>query len=204
MNSFFNVKSLKSYIRANKKMYLLCLLIVFVGLALGVYLVLSENMEQDVYTTTSLSLGEIIVNDYSGVEAFFECFFHLLLPLCILFVLSLNKYSMILGRCYLGFQGLLLGASIASAIMSFGVAGCLNALFLMLPINLLNFCVIISGVTIFYRRRILANSQHIKFLPSLRLFLPKILYLVLGVVIVSIVYGFIYPLLLRSVIVANY
>lgn len=204
MNSFFNVKSLKSYIRANKKMYLLCLLIVFVGLALGVYLVLSENMEQDVYTTTSLSLGEIIVNDYSGVEAFFECFFHLLLPLCILFVLSLNKYSMILGHCYLGFQGLLLGASIASVIVSFGVAGCLNALFLMLPINLLNFCVIISGVTIFYRRRILANSQHIKFLPSLRLFLPKILYLVLGVVIVSIVYGFIYPLLLRSVIVANY
>lgn len=200
---FMPAKLLKKYIISNKKLYLLCFLVVMVGVLSGVYLVLGELIDDVVYASSELSLSEIILGERGMVNLFFQNFWALLLPLVIIFVLSLNKYTKFLSFFYLSYQGLLLGASIASVIMESGVAGGLNTLFIIIPINLLNFFVLVSGLIINYKRQTIAKIQRLSLGYSLKVFASAYLGLVLGMILASLIYGIVYPLLLKSVIVVN-
>ena len=197
------LKKVKKYIISNKKLYLLSIVVAVVGVALGVYMVLGEFMDAELYTTTDLELSEIILAERGFFELFFKNVWSLVLPFVLIFLLFTNNYTKFLSFFYLGYQGILLGASVASLIQESGLAGALNSLLVVIPINFINFFVIISWLVTCYKRLSVARLQRLSFKASLKLFFPQFLGCFLGALFAGLVYGLIYPLLLRSVIVVN-
>jgi len=203
-SQILSLKPIKRFMALNKKLYLLAALAATFGLVLGLVLAFSGGMESVIYSSTGSGLYEIIINDYSAFGLLAENLYRLLLPIIIIFLLSLSKYTSPLSYVYLGYQGCLLGASIVGLISSNGVMGVLNAIVMVLPINTLNFVVLISALVVFLKRLSLALSQRISLVHSLKIFMPKLVYVFVSALVVSMVYAFLYPLLLRSVIVINY
>ena len=160
-------------------------------------------MDAEIYTTTDLDLSEIILGERGALGLFFQNLWALVLPFLLIFLLMTNKWTAFLTFFYLGYQGILLGASVASVVGEFGFAGALNTILVIIPINLLNFFVLISWLITCYKRMKLAKIQRLSFLGSIKLFCPQIMGCFMGALFASAVYGFIYPLLLRSVIIVN-
>lgn len=198
-----NIKGVKRFIALNKRLYLLNLLVFIIGVVAGAILVLAGQMDETVYTSLEVSIVDIITSDYSGISLFFSGIVRLIIPITIIFVMFLTRYTSFLGYVYYAYQSLLLGGSVASLVTSSGVAGLINALFVVLPINLLNFFLISSSLIVFYKRLKLARLQKLTIIHSTKIFLPKIIAITVGVVFSAIIYGFIYPLLIRSMIIVN-
>lgn len=196
-------KNISLFVSANKKLYFLSLVVFLIGLVLGVVLVSIEQMEEEVYSSVEISLVSIIKSDYSGFSLFISSLFRVLIPLVIIYILSLSRFTMWLGTLYYGYQATLLGASITTLVVSSGMAGLLNALFVVLPINFINFFLVASGLVIFLKRYKLAKFQRLSIFHSTKIFLPKILALLAGIVFSAFCYGFIYPFLLKSVVIIN-
>ena len=197
------IRSIKKYVSANKKGYLFAGVLASLFLLVGVVLGATGEIEGGVYSSIEISLYEIITDDYSGFALLWSGLVRLLLPLLILFVLNLSRWTYFLGFVYLGYQSLLLGASLSGLIAENGFIGVLNGIVMVLPINILNFFIIISGLIIFSKRLNLATYQKLSLGHSLKIFFPKILALILGSIFSAVVFGFIYPLLLRSIIIVN-
>lgn len=200
---FIPLKKVKQHIISNRKMYLLSSVVAVVGIMLGIYLVLGEFMEAEIYTTTDLSLSEIILGERSSISLFFQNLWALILPFILIFLLWTNNYTKYLSFFYLGFQGILLGASLTSLILEKGIAGALNSLLIVLPINLMNFFVLISWLVVCHKKLAVSKLQHLSAMHSIKLFMPQIIGCVLGALFASFVYGFVYPLLLKTVIIVN-
>ena len=163
----------------------------------------SGQMDELLYTSIEISLTDIITSDYSGASLFFSGLIRLFIPLSIIFVLFLCKWTKFLAFIYYGYQAMLLGASTASLVAGSGISGIINLLFVVLPINIVNFFILSSAVIIFYKRYKLAKTQRITLVHSLKIMLPKILMIVVGCLFSAFIYGFIYPLLLKSIIIIN-
>lgn len=205
MNFSFSIpiKRVKDYIVSNKKLYLLCFVVILVGAFLGVYLILNEFMEENIYTRTDLTLSEIILGERSFFGLFFSNLATLLVPIIIIFALYTNKYTKILTYFYLAYQGLLLGASITSLISEYGLGGALNALIIVIPINLVNFFVLVSMLVVSYKRFKIAKLQRLGFGYSLKLFLLQYIGILVGSIFASLVYALLYPIILRTSVVVT-
>lgn len=202
-SKIFSLKPAINFIRLNKKLYLFSLLVSVAGLILGIILSTTGGMEGGVYSTGQTSLYDIIVNDYSAFSLLWENLIRLILPLLIIYLLSLTKYTSFLAFIYLGYQSMLLGASIIGLVQENGVAGIINGLVVVLPINAVNFLLLVSGLVVFIKRLNLSISQRITILHSTKIMLPKLLYIFVCALFASFIYAFIYPLLLRSMVVIN-
>lgn len=205
MNFSFSIpiKRVKDYIVSNKKLYLLCFVVILVGVFLGVYLIINEFMEENIYTRTDLTLSEIILGERSFFSLFFSNLATLLVPIIIIFALYTNKYTKILTYFYLAYQGLLLGASITSLISEYGLGGALNALIIVVPINLVNFFVVVSMLVVSYKRFKIAKLQRLSFGYSLKLFLMQYIGILVGAIFASLVYALLYPIILRTSVVVT-
>lgn len=197
------IKNLKKYIVTNKKLYLLSVVILLVGALVGGYLVLGELIDAEVYASADMELSEIILGERGFMSLLLQNLWALVVPLALIFLLFISKYTKVLSFFYLGYQGLLLGASIVSLISDSGLAGALNSILLIIPINFVNFFVLISWIVTCYKRLAVARVQHLSFGYSLRVFGVNFLTCLAGALFASIVYAFTYPLLLRSAIVVN-
>ena len=197
------IKRIKNYLVSNKKLYILSLVVCIVGVILGVILVTGEYIDGEIYTIADYELSEIILGERGFFSLFFQNLWPLLLSMLIIFLLFTNRYTCVLSFFYLGYQGLLLGATMVSLIQDSGIAGVLNGLLLVLPLNLVNFFVVVSLIVTVYKRLAIARLQRLKFWQSVKLFIPQLLWILLGAVFVSFVYALVYPLLLRSVIVVS-
>lgn len=198
---FTPLKKVKSHLLANKRLYLVSALIVLMGIVLGIYLVNGEYIDDVIYTTTDLDLSEVVLGEVGGFKLFFLNLKALIIPFIIIFILHTNKYTSFLSYFYLGYQGLLLGASISAVIGETGIAGGLNTLLIILPINLMNLYVIIAFLVVCYKRLTIARLQRLSFLYSTKLVSSQILGCLLGAIFASCVYGFVYPLLLKTAVV---
>lgn len=198
-----SIKSVKVFVIANKKLYFIGLISAVLGITLGIILSFTGG-DGKVYSQGGVTLYEIIVSDYSGFSLFFDNIYRLLIPIVLIFLFTLSKYSMPLTYVYLGYQGYLLGASIVGLITNNGAVGLLNGLILVLPINAINFFIIISALVVFIKRLNLKTYQRITLVHSVKIFIPKLLWVVVGAILTSFIYAFLYPLLLKSMIVINY
>jgi len=197
------IKKLKGHIKSNQKMYLIVSMLILMGIILGIYLVLSGFIDDIIYTSTDLDLSEIVLGERSNLSLFFLNFKSLIIPCLVIFLLYTNRYTGFLAYFYMGYQGILLGASVTSVIGEAGIAGALNSLLIILPINLLNFFIMTSFLVVCYKRLMIAKIQRLSFMYSIRLFIGSFLGCLLGAIFASFVYGFIYPILLKTAIVVS-
>ena len=197
-------KSVRSVVSANKQRFLISILFLLLGVVLGVVVSLNKDATQNIYDADSLSLFDIITSDYQRGELFFDSLWRLLLAVTIIFVLSLKRATFFLSFVYVAFQGFLFAESLISVIVLSGLKGVLSGLFFILPINLLNFVVIISAQVICWWRLNFASSYRLGTKKSLKTFAIKFAGVLVLCVVSSVVYGYLFPLLLRSVIVINY
>lgn len=195
------IKSIKNFIVSNKRIYLVSSIVIILGVILGLYLVLSEAIESEVYTTTDLELSEIVLGERGFFSLFFDNLWTILLPLVLIFLLNLTRFTSPLMFFYLAFQGILLGASVTTLISDNFVAGLLNSVFVIIPINIVNFFVVVSWMVVSYKRLIIAKQQRLSFVYSVRVFSKNFFAVLLGSVFASLCYAIIYPLLLKSFVV---
>ena len=174
------------------------------GILLGVVVSVGEGSSPKVFYTSSLSLYDIITNDYIKGELFLSSLAPLLLATIIIFVLSIKRISFFLTFVYIAFQGFLFSQSLVAIILANGIEGVLTALFFIIPINILNFASLISFLVVCWHRLSFASSYSLGTKKSLKTFTKKYMLVLALCVVSSLIYGFIYPLLLRSVVVINY
>lgn len=203
MNStiYAPIRQAKKFIISNSRLFLICALVVLLGFALGAYLVTSELAEDIVYAFSIAEISDVIIGEYSFLGLVLSNLKTLIVPMLIIFLMLTNRFTGVLSFFYLGYQGLLLGASVVSVLSDFGIGGVLVVLFLLLPMNLANFMVLISWLIVNYKRMQVARTQRLKLLYSLRVFFKPIIGVVVAGIIASIIYGVLYPMLLRSAVV---
>ena len=197
-------KSVRAELVENRQRYLVSLLVLLVGIVLGVVVTTAEGSDYNIYETNSLSLYDIITSDYEKMDLFLDCFGRLLLACAIIFVFSFKRISFLLSFVYLAFQGFLFSSSLVSVVSINGIEGVLSGLFFILPMNLLNFAVLIFFLCVCWKRLVFAGAYRLTFKKSVKLFAGKFFAVLVLCVLSSAIYGFIYPLLLRSIIVINY
>ena len=112
--------------------------------------------------------------------------------------------SFFLTFVYIAFQGFLFSQSLVAIILANGIEGVLTALFFIIPINILNFASLISFLVVCWHRLAFASSYSLGTKKSLKTFTKKYMLVLALCVVSSLIYGFVYPLLLRSVVVINY
>lgn len=200
---FGPIRSVKLYIKENLRTYAILIILCLMGAILGVYLVGGEYIEDMLYTSVDLELSEIILGERGSLSLVVLNLKAIIVPFLIIFILYSNRYTAMLSYLYLGYQGILLGATVMSVINETGVAGGLNVIFIILPINLLNFFVIISFIVTCAKRLSIKTAKKLSFSQSVRAISGAIIGCLIGAIAVSLVYGFVYPLLLKTAIVVS-
>lgn len=82
----------------------------------------------------------------NGFSAFFSRTFSLLVVSGLIFVFSLTKWTFPIGVSIIGFRGYLLGFNISALCSSFGMSGLLDAVLIILPIQL---CMLLAFIFMF-------------------------------------------------------
>ncbi len=203
MFSIFKPRAVKQFIMSNKGLFLLSLFSVFLGMVIGVIICVHEE-GGTILAVESASLEDIIVGDYSTGELFFSSFKKIMLASIILFVFSLTKITSLLNYIYLAYQGMLVSMTATSLIYSNALAGVLNTLLFTAPVNLINMLIIAYASSLFIKRREYGKAYKKPFLTSFGAYSSQFIGLMFGIVISSLIYGVIYPLLLKSIVVISY
>lgn len=202
-NSKVSLKHLKSFLIEYKFTILICALLSFIGIVLGVYAEL-KNSTFTIFSADELSISKIIVGDYNVWQRFFYVFGLLLLSFIIVTVFNLNKFLFVFSYIYLGYQSYLFGSSITTVIALKGIRGAFSTLFFLLPINLLILFSIMFTISIYNKRKKIAKQLKLMTKQSYVQIMPLIIFNFLLMVLISIISAVILPLVLRSVIIISY
>lgn len=194
---------IKGFIVSNKVLFVVGYICIIIGIVVGVCIGVSGESAV-IFSSSTVTLEELITGEYSSVGLFFSSFFKILLPIFIIFVFSLNKFTSVLDFIYLMYQGLLLGLSATGVIQENGLTGALNTLIFISPVNLINLTIINYASALFIKRREYAQKFHKNFVESTSYYISEIIGLIIGVIISSFLYGVVYPTILKSMIIINY
>lgn len=197
------VSGVKQSFWVSRKKYLFVAFVLLLGFALGAVLCVYGEGDAVIYSAGAEELDNIIIGEYQWWDSFSHNLTTLLLAVIILFAFSLTKVTFPLDFVYLAYQGYLFGSSTAGIILENGIRGALSALFIVLPINLLNYLCLVQALVTFWGRLLEASDKKQKLMPSLRGAKIGLMLCVLFVLVASLVYSVIYPLLLRTVVVVN-
>lgn len=196
-------RAIKGFIVSNKVLFVVGYICIIIGIVVGVCIGVSGESAV-IFSSSTVTLEELITGEYSSVGLFFSSFFKILLPIFIIFVFSLNKFTSVLDFIYLMYQGLLLGLSATGVIQENGLTGALNTLIFISPVNLINLTIINYASALFIKRREYAQKFHKNFVESTSYYISEIIGLIIGVIISSFLYGVVYPTILKSMIIINY
>ncbi len=196
-------RAIKGFIVSNKVLFVVGYICIIIGIVVGVCIGVSGESAV-IFSSSTVTIEELITGEYSSVSLFFSSFFKILLPIFIIFVFSLNKFTGVLDFIYLMYQGLLLGLSATGVIQENGLTGALNTLIFISPVNLINLTIINYASALFIKRREYAQKFHKNFVESTSYYTSEIIGLIIGVIISSFLYGVVYPTILKSMIIINY
>ena len=99
---------------------------------------------------------------------------------------------------------MLLGGSLASVIIDYGITGTLNAIIFIAPVNLINLTILTYASALFIKRREYSKKFRKSLPQGVAYYLSEHIGLLLGIIVSCVIYGVIYPILLRSMIIVNY
>lgn len=203
MANILKPKVVKGFVVSNKLQFIIGFIFILLGIIVGVVIQV-PNEDTTIFASSTVSLEDLIVGDASAGSLFFSNFIKLMLPIIIIFMFSLNKYTGFLNYLYLLYQGMLLGISVTSVIIDNGFTGALNSLVFIAPVNLINLTIITYASALFTKRREYSKKFRKSFGQSFGFYLGETIWLLIGTLVSSVIYGVIYPIILRSMIIVNY
>lgn len=204
MANFVTKKNVFNLIKETKKYLLFLSFVVLAGIVVGVVVQTKTGASLEIYSANSVALADIISGTVKKSKLFFSAFLSLSFSVIILFVFSLTSVTSLLKPVYIFYQSILLGSSLTSLVLLKGVSGIINLLIFVLPVNILNFLSFIIFSAVLNLARKYAKNRHISFLNSLFFFKEYLLLVVVLVLFSCFLYGVIYPILVKSVVVINY
>lgn len=139
MQNYFSVNDFRAYLKRNKNIFICLLCCVFVGILVGVFIVVSSDSYLSILTSSSHVFFDYVngraslsgqVSKLIGNNLMFEL---------VVFLLCLNYYSGLLSYAFVAFQSTLLFFSLSATISEFGFSGLLLAVLIELPTNIILF-----------------------------------------------------------------
>ncbi len=150
-------------------------------------------------TSENKILYSVINGSVNSAALFWKRFLYFLLPLIIMFILSLEYYVMLFSFLLVAYQSALLVMSMSAIISIYGFSGALSAIFLMLPVNILYIALLIIFACICFERSY--NAKRCKSFTygfNDSLFWIKVAICFVLVIILASIIAIIYPLLLKN------
>lgn len=193
--------NLKCYLKQNKGRYLCFAFCVLVGVVVGLVIVASSDAYLGLITSDNKVLYSIINGTVKSSELFWRKFMNFIVPVVLIFLLSLNYYLGLLSYLVIGYQSALFVMSVSSIISIYGISGVLNFIFLSLPINSIYILILIHySVVCLSRAREALHRKQIGFKVFDDEFLMHTIACVMLVLILVFAATIVYPLFIKNAI----
>ncbi len=197
----FNKPDLKHYFKLNSIWYVSFFITVIVGLLVGIIISLSSDSYLKILSSENKVLYNVINGTLTFGEQFWKRLMSGILPLVIIFLLSLNYYSGLLSFVYICYQSSLLSMCSSALISVYGLSGVLNVVLLVLPLNLLYLCVIIFYTTTCLSRSYFAKRyKQFSYNFNDHCFWIKILAGFFCILVLSLITAGVIPMIIKSTI----
>lgn len=172
----------------------------FIGVVIGIIISLSKISYLGLLNVKDKVIINIINGSISVVSSFWECLCSFALPLIIIFLFSLNYYSNFLNYIFFSYQSMLLMLTSLAMIQSYSFSGFLKILLIILPVNLIYFFIMCFWIVACTKRVSYSNKLK-KFSAGFDNAFQYSIYLSLfAIFLLSVIVGFIVPLILKSAI----
>ena len=204
--SFLIQDRVRWHFKDNKGSYCLVLFVAILGIIIGVYLSVTGYRYTSLLTASDKNMFDYITGTASYTSIFYSRLIDILICSVILVVLNLCIYTSFLSFMFLGYQMALIVLSSSAIISLYGLAGIINVVLFVVPINILNFIVMAVIVCLGVERARLQNTYKLKFFESFKQtsFIKGVLICFLIELVICILHSFILPLFIKSFVVFSY
>lgn len=143
-------ENIKQHLRDNVKAYILILFSVIIGIIVGIYLGVTGYKYTSLLTTGDKLMFDYITGTASYMSIFYSRISVCIISIIIIFVFNLTYYLSFFNYLYIGYQSALLVLSSIGIISLKGLAGIINVVLFLIPLNLLNLFILslMMGVSI--------------------------------------------------------
>lgn len=196
----FSKHDIKEHIEKNKTIYLVLLFCFFIGLIAGLIIVISKASYFGLLNIKDKNMINIINGNVSLISDFWDCFLSFMFPLILIFLFSLNYYLSFVNFVIFSYQSTLLFLTCMALVESYSFLGFIKMLLLILPVNILYFLIMAFWLAACAEKAKIShkyNSFSMGFDYGFKL---KVYISLIGVLVLSIVVGFILPLVLKTAI----
>ncbi len=202
----FDFYQVKEHFKSNAFYYVLATIFALLGIAVGIYISVTGYRYSALLSSADRNMFSYITGNAEYTSIFYSRLINILLCVLIIFVLTLTKYTSIIGFIFLGYQSALIVLSSAAVISTYGLAGILNAILFILPVNLANFFVMTMILVVGAERAKLQSKYKLKFMVSFKEnnYFMWLLVLVAILFVLCLFYSFILPITIKSFVVLNF
>ncbi len=196
----FSKHDIKEHIEKNKTIYLVLLFCFFIGLIAGLIIAITKASYLGLLYIKNKNMINIINGNISLISVFWNCFLSFIFPLVLIFLFSLNYYLSFINFVIFSYQSVLLFLTCMALIESYSFVGFLKMLMLILPVNILYFLIMAFWITACAERAKISHKYNLFSAGFDYGFKIKLYISLIGVLALSIIVGFILPLILKTAI----
>ena len=192
------------HFKKNREYYILFMIVAFLSIFISYIVIISSDGYLNLIDSKNKTFYSFVNGTACLSELFWSKFISFVVPMLVIVLLGMNFYLSLFSYVLFGYQFSVFIMTIYSIIDIYGFAGVVDSFLLIIPLNLLFFCVMIFlSVTCLQRSR-LANrykyfAEGYDFVYFLKVAICLILCLMLSAII-----SFVYPLILKSAIFSIY
>ena len=200
----FLKRDFKNHIEKNKTLYIVLLFCFFIGLILGFVIAISNVSFLGLLNVKNKNFINFINGNISIVLLFWNSFSQFLVPLIIIFFISLNYYLNFFNFVYFIYQSILLFLTSLSVIEAYSFMGFLKIFFITLPINFLYFFIMMYWIISCFKRVKLSHKYKGFSAGFGKRFNKKIIMVIAMILLLSVLVGFIVPFVLKTAIFLSF
>lgn len=206
MKSYSISDYFKSHFKENSFRYVLIIVSCAVGICLGIYFAVSGFSYVSLLTSGDKNMFGYISGTAEYGSIFWSRFLSLFLCVVLIFCFNIVRETAFLNYFYLAYQMCLIVLSASAIITVYGLYGIINVILFVIPINLVNFCLISYLSVLSMDRAYFWKSFRTTFVSSFKevSYVKKFLITLSLLFVFCIVYSFVFPLILKSFVVVNY
>lgn len=189
---------MRFHFRQNKTMYFMFLFCVVLGMVLGFVVIFSSDNYLKLLTSESKKLYPYINGTAETMVLFWKGLMSFSLPLLLIALLGINFYLSLLSYVFITYQSSLFILSCGAVIKTYGFSGFFNVLMLMVPVNLLYFCVLIYFSVVCINRSRLALKNKLFGYGFDESFFFSVAVSIVAVVLICVLIFVVYPMFLKN------
>lgn len=202
----YKFEGLKDHFRENALYYFFAGVFALIGLGVGLYISLTGYKYTALLSSPDRNMFAYITGTAPYTSIFYSRLLNIFISIIIVFVLSLTKYTAVLGYVFLSYQMALVVLTSAALITLYGLTGILNVVLFVVPINLINIVLLTFGLEVGLERARAMSNFRLKFSESFKEtdFFFKFMIFVISMIAVCLVNSFILPIFIKSFVVVTF